>query len=1260
MRGGEANDGEGVDIVPSRHVNDPRPLTVLRKTSFASNATPDDLRASALETGRLPSPAEPATEVVGDGKGDEAQAMAACKADELTSGAEEAARSPEQSLHRDVDLCVPTLSTSSAAENAGMIHEVETAQGDGDADSTKNVFEGDTTSELKLCLDRLMRHELSACIASSLTSSMRGSESSTLTRASEVDEADLLVEESGAYRAKTFLGLIVGGGARYSDHLASRNLDRCVKQALKPQTTSLTGSASNSESQLDEANDDARGKHGWSPGHSARSPFGVITRAAVQCCAKLAMMLLSLMLRTVSGGSSAKGTCLWLIVLCALVGCTNGGWKLGTSGQTCSDACTDAKSVCKASRTAGLVLDPFVFALAAAKTGTVPLPVDFCTPLPGTYGPIDMTGALKAAPLIAKVTPRYVGGPSCFRMAYVEFPNFGGSPSPAPTPPEEATHCGAALPSNWTKVDIGTFDIDIYEFQMSWRLCCCSSGNATNGSPKLMRDCPLSASDCGVGWYWDATEKKCMQSGWKTASSGSSCDIECGVTSGNSVCKAARMNRVNSDSEIKFVVAASGMQFIFMLFCIGDCFTISGTNDNAAAPFIDYGSASKIVFPIVNSNVSTCQSIANSDVSTRLCCCSSGGDATTDPGAVQLKRDCPISADDCGINFVWDDTTLSCVTNSITKSPTPTLSSTSPTSSAPSSAPSSATLSASPTTSGPTSATPTFAQTSVVPSSSPTPAPSNVPSIAPTSAPINELGTLDANTAAKTSPQEDDSLGIVLSIVGAVVGACVIISALALSAVTIMCVRQKKKKRLADELRMEVDPHVRDFSAANPFSNIVMTPPPALIDCSTASEGVDAGDENGIELQQIGNGSEEEEEEEEVLHLLPLLLLVTPPHGDENVVEPEEETEKTEEEPEPEEKKEESTKERKKKTNEDEEDTEGEASEEAPRFVRWRKRRPEGISIGEFLFNNSTETDDMLERIFEEHCSGAHGMLGVSTFARMIAKRAVGTGLAGNLHAIFTLRTAIAESSDERIDSASFAKAIRSIIERSPNGPAAKWILMEYRDIVDNDDSVDSPSSSHEVELSASDDEVDGEDGMAAGPLTMLGLLAPLSVGAAKEWYYEDDDDSSKLHGPFSLRKLQSWAQSGYFCVTMRVCTGPGSDHVLLGDALARAGLESEAAVEQTGEWFYTDVDDDSVLHGPFSLLKLQEWVDGGHFEVDEIVRSGRDGASVPLSTVLRIAEDGNAYTQAEFIEHFGGIEEWHGAAAVVRRDSDSSAEFSS
>jgi hypothetical protein len=39
----------------------------------------------------------------------------------------------------------------------------------------------------------------------------------------------------------------------------------------------------------------------------------------------------------------------------------------------------------------------------------------------------------------------------------------------------------------------------------------------------------------------------------------------------------------------------------------------------------------------------------------------------------------------------------------------------------------------------------------------------------------------------------------------------------------------------------------------------------------------------------------------------------------------------------------------------------------------------------------------MLRRIFEEHCSDANGLLSVSNFANMIADRAVGTGLAGNL-----------------------------------------------------------------------------------------------------------------------------------------------------------------------------------------------------------------------------------------------------------------------
>ena len=319
--------------------------------------------------------------------------------------------------------------------------------------------------------------------------------------------------------------------------------------------------------------------------------------------------------------------------------------------------------------------------------------------------------------------------------------------------------------------------------------------------------------------------------------------------------------------------------------------------------------------------------------------------------------------------------------------------------------------------------------------------------------------------------------------------------------------------------------------------------------------------------------------------------------------------------------------------------------------MRWRKRRPEGMSIGEFLFDSSadatheTATEDMLRRIFEEHCSDAKGMLSVSNFANMIADRAVGTGLAGNLHAIFTLRTAIAEGSDDRIDTASFSKGIRRVIERNPNGPAAKWILMEYRAILREDDGDDAPSSSNAAESSASSDALDGRDGGASEP-----------VGAEKEWFYEDVDDPLMLHGPFSLQELQSWADDGHFDATMRVCTGPGSEQVLLIEALAQAGMESEAAVAQPSGWFYTDVEDESVLHGPFDLVNLQEWIDGGHFEVDAIVRNGRDGESIPLSTVLRIAKDGKAYTQAEFIEHYGGMVEWQGAAGDDG-DSDSSRE---
>jgi hypothetical protein len=43
-------------------------------------------------------------------------------------------------------------------------------------------------------------------------------------------------------------------------------------------------------------------------------------------------------------------------------------------------------------------------------------------------------------------------------------------------------------------------------------------------------------------------------------------------------------------------------------------------------------------------------------------------------------------------------------------------------------------------------------------------------------------------------------------------------------------------------------------------------------------------------------------------------------------------------------------------------------------------------------------------------------------------------------------------------------------------------------------------------------------------------------------------------------------------------------------------------------EWFYTDSEDASVLHGPFTTEQLRDWHAGGHFKGTDLVRCGRDG----------------------------------------------------
>ena len=105
------------------------------------------------------------------------------------------------------------------------------------------------------------------------------------------------------------------------------------------------------------------------------------------------------------------------------------------------------------------------------------------------------------------------------------------------------------------------------------------------------------------------------------------------------------------------------------------------------------------------------------------------------------------------------------------------------------------------------------------------------------------------------------------------------------------------------------------------------------------------------------------------------------------------------------------------------------------------------------------------------------------------------------------------------------------------------------------------------------------------------------------------------------------------------------------------AGTLTAAAPLQDENWFYTDHDD--VQHGPFTLVKLKGWLEGGHFETSKLVCNGREGQFVELGSVVqvedtpeetRIGEDGFPYKKAAFIAHYGGTDEWDAAGRVTAR----------
>ena len=85
---------------------------------------------------------------------------------------------------------------------------------------------------------------------------------------------------------------------------------------------------------------------------------------------------------------------------------------------------------------------------------------------------------------------------------------------------------------------------------------------------------------------------------------------------------------------------------------------------------------------------------------------------------------------------------------------------------------------------------------------------------------------------------------------------------------------------------------------------------------------------------------------------------------------------------------------------------------------------------------------------------------------------------------------------------------------------------------------------------------------------------------------------------------------------------------------------QASPLLSHENNWFYSDTVDDQILHGPFSLVDFKSWMEDGHFAEGNLVRHGRSGESVPLSDLLRVAEDGERYTKTEFITHYGGTTE--------------------
>ena len=149
----------------------------------------------------------------------------------------------------------------------------------------------------------------------------------------------------------------------------------------------------------------------------------------------------------------------------------------------------------------------------------------------------------------------------------------------------------------------------------------------------------------------------------------------------------------------------------------------------------------------------------------------------------------------------------------------------------------------------------------------------------------------------------------------------------------------------------------------------------------------------------------------------------------------------------------------------------GNKKKSASKFVRWVWNRRADVSLGEVLFKSHIDAGargkdgavgdivvpphliDLFAKIFAASDEDKNGTLSTFELMRMLKLRAH-TGLSGDVHAMFTLNTLIAEQAGGE-DSArggtsigvhEFTMGIMKSVTQNPNGHVAEWILKEMQD----------------------------------------------------------------------------------------------------------------------------------------------------------------------------------------------------------------------